>query len=81
MFQVEDSWVVTPCSVLMGYQRFRGSCCLHLQGEVADVGGNGIDTDPNTTPFTLKMKAALFSETLVFYYKTTWRHNTKEFDL
>jgi len=21
-----------PCSVVVGYQRFRGACCLHLQG-------------------------------------------------
>jgi hypothetical protein len=25
-------WVVTPCSFAVG-QRFRGPCCLHLQGE------------------------------------------------
>jgi len=30
--QVEVFWVVTSCSVVAGYQRFRGSCCLHLQG-------------------------------------------------
>jgi hypothetical protein len=24
--------VVTPCSVVVGYQRFGGPCCLHLQG-------------------------------------------------
>jgi hypothetical protein len=30
MFQVEVFWVVTPCSVVVGYQRFRGPCCLHL---------------------------------------------------
>jgi hypothetical protein len=34
LFQVEVFWVVTPCSVLVGYQRFRVPCCLHLQGEV-----------------------------------------------
>jgi len=34
MFQVKVFWDVTPCSVLVGYQRFRGPCCLHLQGEV-----------------------------------------------
>jgi hypothetical protein len=28
--QVEVFWVVTPCSVVVGYQRFRGPCCLHL---------------------------------------------------
>jgi hypothetical protein len=32
--QVEVVWVVTPCKVVVGYQRFRGPCCLHLQGEV-----------------------------------------------
>jgi hypothetical protein len=32
--QVQFFWVVTPCSVVVGYQRFGGPCCLHLQGEV-----------------------------------------------
>jgi len=25
--------VMTPCSVVVGYQRFRGPYCFHLQGE------------------------------------------------
>jgi hypothetical protein len=25
-------WVVTSCSVVVGYQRLGGPCCLHLQG-------------------------------------------------
>jgi hypothetical protein len=25
-------WAVMPCSVILGYQCFRGPCCLHLQG-------------------------------------------------
>jgi len=40
MFQVEIFWVVTPCSVV-GYLCFRGSCCLHLQNELARMGKNG----------------------------------------
>jgi hypothetical protein len=32
--QVVVFWVVTPCIVVVGYQRFRGPCCLHLQGEI-----------------------------------------------
>jgi len=28
--QVEVFWVVTPCSVVVGYRRFRGPCCVHL---------------------------------------------------
>jgi hypothetical protein len=30
--QVEVFWVVTPCSVVVGYQRFGGPFYLHLQG-------------------------------------------------
>jgi hypothetical protein len=26
-------WVVAPCSLVKVHQRFRGSCCLHHQGE------------------------------------------------
>jgi hypothetical protein len=26
-------WVVAPCSLVEVYQRFRGPCCLHHQGE------------------------------------------------
>jgi hypothetical protein len=34
MFWVQVFRVVTPCSVLVGYQCFIGPCCLHLQDEV-----------------------------------------------
>jgi hypothetical protein len=33
--QVEVFWVVTPCSAVVGYHRFGGPCCLHLQGSDA----------------------------------------------
>jgi hypothetical protein len=39
--QVEVFWVVMQCSVLVGYQHFRGPCCLHLQGEV--IGGGSVE--------------------------------------
>jgi len=29
MIQVVVFWVVTPCSIVIGYQSFRGLCCLH----------------------------------------------------
>jgi hypothetical protein len=41
--QVEVSWVVTACSVAVGYQCFRGPCYLHLQDEVNGAGEKGID--------------------------------------
>jgi len=28
-------WVVMPHSDVVGYQHFRGPCCLHLQGEMS----------------------------------------------
>jgi hypothetical protein len=31
--QVVVFWLMTQCSVVVGYQRFGGPCCLHLQGE------------------------------------------------
>jgi hypothetical protein len=43
MFQIEIFRVVMPCSVVVLYRRFRGPFCLHLQGEVAGMGGNGVD--------------------------------------
>jgi hypothetical protein len=30
LFQVKVFWVVTPCSTVVGYQRFIGLSCLHL---------------------------------------------------
>jgi len=34
MFQVEFLWVVTPSSLVVGYQRIEDPFYLHLQGEV-----------------------------------------------
>jgi len=31
--QAEFFWVVMPCSVVVGYQRFGGPCCLRLKPE------------------------------------------------
>jgi hypothetical protein len=36
-FQVEVFWVVTPCSVVVGYKHFRQRCGLHLHREVRNV--------------------------------------------
>jgi hypothetical protein len=47
MIQDELFWVVMPCSVVVGYQRFGGPCCFHLQGEVAGMGENDIDIVPD----------------------------------
>jgi hypothetical protein len=35
--QVMALWVVTPCSDIVGYQHFRGPCCLQLQGDAVKI--------------------------------------------
>jgi hypothetical protein len=35
--QVEAFWVLTTCSVVVGYQCFRGPCCLHLQAWTCEM--------------------------------------------
>jgi len=30
VFQADVFWAVTPCSAVVGYRRFRGSCYYHL---------------------------------------------------
>jgi len=51
--QVEVFCVVTQYSDVVGYQRFGGSCCLHLQGE----GDVHLHTERHSTLFA---KAILF---------------------
>jgi len=36
--QVELFWVVMLCGVVVGYQHFRGSCWVQIQGEVTGAG-------------------------------------------
>jgi hypothetical protein len=59
-------WFVTPCSLIDIYQRFRGPCCLHQQGDDQGVGSSFI---------ALMMEAERTSETLVNIYHTTRRYN------
>jgi len=35
VIQVEVSWDLTPCSDVVGYQRFGGPCCFHLYHAVS----------------------------------------------
>jgi uncharacterized membrane protein YgcG len=49
MFQVQVFWVVTPCSVVVGYQCFGGPYCFHLQGEVAVRTSDTLVSYHNTT--------------------------------
>jgi hypothetical protein len=30
-------WVVMPCSIAVGYQRFGGPCCFHLHSEDGSI--------------------------------------------
>jgi hypothetical protein len=59
-------WVVTTCGVVVGYQHFRGPCCLHLQFTSLHFA---------SLYSTLNVEAAKSSETLIPYFNTTWHHN------
>jgi len=37
MFHVEVFWVVTPCSIVLGYQCYGELPCLHLQVKKPDL--------------------------------------------
>jgi hypothetical protein len=56
-------WIVAQCSLVEVYQRFRGPCCLHHQGDEY---------------FALKMEIARTSETSVNFYQTTRRYNQED---
>jgi hypothetical protein len=71
IFQFEVFWVVTPCSVMVGYQRFRGLGCLQLQGGVAHA----------VSILTLKMEAAWTYGTFESYHTTVSRHHPEDLDL
>jgi hypothetical protein len=45
--QIEFFWVLTPCNVVLGYQRFGEPCCLHLQDEDLDLNKTGFFISKN----------------------------------
>jgi hypothetical protein len=55
-------WVVAQCSLVEVFQRFRGACCLHHQGDEPLL-------------ISLMMEAASTYETLVNFYQTTQCYN------
>jgi hypothetical protein len=65
-------WVVAPCSLVEFYQRFRGPCCLHHQGNET------LHHQGDETLIALMMEAARTSETLVNFYQTTRRYNPED---
>jgi hypothetical protein len=46
-------WVVAPCSLVEVYQRFRGPCCLHHQGDeiksYLEIGGIVTERDTSVS--------------------------------
>jgi hypothetical protein len=67
-------WFVAPCSLVEIYQRFRGPCCLHHQGDESCC----FHHQGDELLFVLMMEAARTSETLVNFYQTTGRYNPED---
>jgi hypothetical protein len=72
IFQVEVFWVVTPCSVVVGYQRFRGSCCRHLHGPLErwypTTTLHGFTTQKTSTLNITSVKASKLVMLLALHY-------------
>jgi hypothetical protein len=80
-------WVVTPCSVVVGYQRFGGPYCLHLQGDKLlyfQVMAFWVVTPCSVAVTYQRLRGLcclhLHGETLVSYHNTTRRHNPEDLD-
>jgi hypothetical protein len=71
MFQVEVLWTVTQCSVVEGYQSFRGPCWLHLHS-------SGLW---RRVVLWYHTNVSEVHETLVSYHSTKRRHNPETIDL
>jgi hypothetical protein len=63
-------WVVTPCGLIGGYQRFGGTCHFHFQRRSHFTSIFRVEVIS-----TVKMDVIRSSELLVTSYKTTRRHN------
>jgi hypothetical protein len=63
-------WVVAPCSLVEVYQRFRGPCCLHHQGDRPKTQKTAIFIltavrTSNPTPFFCLVVAQNFKMTVI----------------
>jgi hypothetical protein len=68
-----------PYSLVEVYRPFGGTYCLHLQGRRVSHAGSKLIADCLTTSlFDLRMEIVLSSETLIDFYKTTWRRRREQ---
>jgi hypothetical protein len=68
-------WVVSPLSLVEVYQRFRGPCCLHHQGDESLI---ALTRLARGLLVNLMMEAARISETPENFNQTTRRYNPED---
>jgi hypothetical protein len=61
-------WVVAPCSLVEVYQRFRGPCCLHHQGDLTILAS--ISFSRRTAPWSVLVFSFLYETPLQSRYPT-----------
>jgi hypothetical protein len=57
--RVEVLWIMTPCTVVVAYQRFRGPCCLHFMVKLVSYHNSTQRYNPEDLEFSLHRRESL----------------------
>jgi hypothetical protein len=63
-------WVVAPCSLVEDYQRFRGPCCLHHQGDASSTRLLALQPRRQPSSYLQKLQVKLHFSVSIFNMKT-----------
>jgi hypothetical protein len=68
-------WVIAPYSLVEVYQRFRGPCCLHYQGDRPETSVNFYQTTLRYNPEDSLLSNILYETVKKHTYKFCMKHN------